>query len=252
MIWDTFSMNDELDMLELRLTELEDIPNLRHVIVEADVTHQDRPKPSHLRDNWARFERWHSRIEHVWATDLPTLADNPDAWAREHAQRERTRDGMAGASSADVVLHGDLDEIPRAVVARNVRPRDRYIALEMRGHFWAVDWLYPEPWCGTVAALAGNVGSFSAMRDQRNTAMRLHNAGWHLSWLGGKDRALQKVGSFCHPEVADRIHDGLDEDAFLRAGVHVDGKQMIPVDVNSTWPKWIVNGNASESWYRPR
>lgn len=248
MIFDTFPMHDELDMLECRLTELECIDNLRHVIVEANVTHQDKPKPSHLKDNWSRFERWHDRIIHVWATGLPTLTENPDPWAREIAQREWCAQGLVEAESSDVVLHGDLDEIPTAVAARNVRPRDRYIAFEQRGHFWSLRWLYPQPWMGTVAAEAGRIKSFGAMRDQRNTAMRIPAAGWHLSWLGGRDRALKKVGSFCHPEVEDRILNGLDEDRFLRDGIHVDGVKMIQCEVNGTFPRWILDGKHPKSW----
>jgi hypothetical protein len=93
------------------------------------------------------------------------------------------------------------------------------------------------------------------MRDVRMTALNpthLTDAGWHLSWLGGADAALRKVGSFCHPEVEDRIRNGLTSDQFLREGFHVDGTKMTAVDVDETWPKWIVEGHAPASWYRPR
>ena len=254
-IFDTFPMHDELDILECRLVELEDVPNLLHVIVESDVTHQDNPKPSYLRDNWSRFEKWADRIVHVWATGLPTITDDADPWAREHAQREHVWTGLreSDAQPDDVVLHGDIDEIPTSLVCRNIRPGGRYVSFEQRGHFWAVDWLYPQPWMGTVAAEVSRVGSFGAMRDTRNTApIKIPNAGWHLSWLGGRERALKKVGAFCHPEVQDRILEGLDDHRFYRDGVHVDGLQMRPVEVDRKWPKWIVAGYAPESWYRPR
>lgn len=247
-VWDTFMFHDELDMLECRLTELEDVQGLKHVVIESEVTHQDKPKPSYLRDNWSRFERWCDRIIPVWATDLPTMADNPDPWAREIAQREWAREGLKDAESHDVVLHGDVDEIPTAVVARNIKPRDRYIALEQRGHFWSLRWLYPIPWCGTVAAEAGRITSFGAMRDQRNTAMKIQAAGWHLSWLGGQARALKKVDSFCHPEVEDRIRNGLTSDQFLTDGVHVDGVKMIRCQINESFPKWVRDGKHPKDW----
>ena len=244
-------MHDELDMLEARLYELESIPDLKHVVIEADVTHQDNPKPSYYLDNKTRFERWSDRIVHVWATGLPTVKDNPDPWAREHAQREHAVAGLLEACNHDVVLHGDLDEIPTVVAARNVKPAGM-VAFEQRGYFWAVDWLYPLPWYGTVAARAKDIRSFGAMRDARNIAPSIPGAGWHLSWLGGPERATHKLGAFCHPEVEDRIVAGLANDAFLGDGWHVDGQKMIPVDVDRTWPKYVFERRCPESWFRPR
>lgn len=252
-IFDTFMMNDELDMLECRLTELEDIPNIIHVAVEADVDHQDHPKPYHLSENLDRFEQWKDRLEVVRATALPTYADDPDAWSREHAQREWAGQGLIrhGASSDDVVLHGDLDEIPTAVAARNVRPRG-FVAFDTACYSMAVDWQHPDRWRGTVAALAKNVTTFSAMRDVRNFAPGLPAAGWHLGWLGGPEAQLRKLNAFCHPEIAGRTLDGIEQNFWLEQGWHVDGRKLIPVDVDDTWPRWIAERRCPESWFRDR
>src|ERR1051326_9357013 len=64
-VYDVFMFNDELDILECRLYELQDIPNLTHVIVEANVTHQDNPKDSVFLDHRERFAPWKDRIAHV-------------------------------------------------------------------------------------------------------------------------------------------------------------------------------------------
>jgi len=266
-IFDTFMMNDELDMLECRLVELEDIPNLVHVIVEADVTHQDQPKPSHLSDNWSRFERWHDRIVKVWATDLPKAKPgsstlvmaggemtnvDPDPWAREHGQREHTWRGLleADAQLDDIVLHGDLDEIPTALVVRNTRPPG-FVAYDQTFLPFAVDWLHPQRWRGTVAARVSKIKTFGAMRDMRNYAPFLPNAGWHLSWVGGQEYGRRKLDAFCHPEIAERTREGLEENAFYLEGWHVDGTKLDPVDGHPL-PKWVRDGNAPADWWRPR
>ena len=271
MIWDTVMMHDELDMLELRLTELESVPNLVHVVVEADVTHQDKPKPSYLSDNWERFSPWHERIVRVWATGLPkakpgastlvmaggdlTTVD-PDPWAREHAQREHTWRALGDASPDDIVLHGDLDEIPTALVVRNTRPPG-FVTYEQVGMFWSLRWRYPLPWRGTVAARLQRIKSFGDMRDMRNMAPFIPNAGWHLSWLPKNGMtsarsAYAKVNAYCHPEVSDRINEGTREDHFLRSGIHVDGQVMTRIDAPHTdrmYPKWVRDGNAPDSWF---
>jgi len=263
VIVDCIVFNDELDMLECRLTEIGDVVDYV-VAVEADVDHQDNPKPYHLTENLERFERWADKLVVVQATDLPTLDEASDPWAREHAQREWIHNGLIqiGAPDDAIVLQSDVDEIPRALHVVNVRPGRGLVAFGQRGHFWAVDWFYPHPWKGTVAGTFGSIldglgpSPFAAMRDLRNTVPTppgYLDAGWHLSWLGGPDRALKTVSSFCHPEVRDQILAGIDDElSFWRDGVHVDGVKLEPVDVDEGWPRWIVEGYAPSSWYRPR
>lgn len=258
LLIDSFMVNNELDMLECRLHELGDVVNW-FIAVEADVDHQDHPKPFHLTENLDRFEQWADKLVVVQAKNLPTVADDPDPWAREHAQREWVHEGLRRIQPpADaVIMHGDIDEIPTVVVARNLRPNG-LVSLEQRGHFWAVDWLYPLPWYGTVAGRVGAIRSYGVMRDTRNrNAIKLPGGGWHLSWLPvgeltSTETAIAKVGSFCHPEVEERILSGVAEDRFRGRGIHVDGQRLQPVDVDETWPKWIYEGRCPDSWYRPR
>lgn len=252
----------ELLLLECRLTELYDAVD-QFIIVEARVDHQDHPKPLNYLDHQDRYAPWKDKITYVVADPMPSLADNDWSWAREHAQREYIMDGLLEleADADDIILQSDLDEIPRALVARNVRPqRSEMISFIQRGHFWAIDWEYPPGWCGTVATRVGNLpnldrgraGPFAAMRNSRNlNGKKLSNAGWHFSWLGGIDAAMTKVNGFCHPEVEQRIRTGAER--FWAEGVHVDRIKMKPVDVDKTWPKWMQDPtNVPASWYRPR
>lgn len=262
-IFDSFMYNGEADVLECRLYELAPIKNLIHIIVEADVDHQDHPKPYRFIEQMDRFAGYLDRIIYVQATGLPTAADDADPWAREHAQRDHIWTGLnrAGAVDTDILLQSDVDEIPRVLQVRNVNP-DGLVVFGQRGHFFAVDWLYPEVWQGTVAAKVSTVRKLEPrgmcfMRDARMTAecpTYLRDAGWHLSWLGGNTAQKAKVGSFCHPEILKdgAIEQWLDDDAFYRNGFHVDGKRMRPVDVDQSWPRWVVDGHAPTSWFRPR
>jgi hypothetical protein len=94
---------------------------------------------------------------------------------------------------------------------------------------------------------------FGKMRNTRNwNPTRLHDSGWHFSWLGGHESTLTKLDSFCHPEVADRSRQGLSDDRYLSEGLHVDGRVMTPVDVNDEWPTYITEGRCPTGWFRPR
>jgi hypothetical protein len=247
----------ELLLLECRLTELYDTVDA-FIIVEAHVDHQDHPKALNYREHEDRFAPWKDKIKYVVAGRLPTREEDDGVWAREHAQREYIARGLAEleAEADDIVLQSDADEIPRAVYARNVRPTgDNFIGFHQKGHFWAIDWLYPNGWNGTVAARVETAlkFGFGRMRDMRNLApQKLPNAGWHCSWLGGPEAWDYKVNTFCHPEVVDRIQ-GSNGERRWREGIHVDHIKMDPVDVDHTWPKWMQDpANVPKSWYRPR
>lgn len=265
LVIDAFPFNNELDILEMRLVELYDAVD-RFVLVEASRDHQDHPKPYWYADHRERFAPWADKIVHVQVADgeMPSLEADNDPWAREHAQREYIGRGLAAIDDVDmdtIVLQSDVDEIPRALLARNVRPGNGMVVFEQRLHCFAIDWLHPQPWYGTVAASVRALSVMPAGRWfawQRDNRLRvqcpphLRDGGWHFSWLGGKEAALAKLGSFCHPEIAERTEHLLTEDVFLREGYHVDGTRMTPCDVDETYPRWIREGHAPAVWYRPR
>lgn len=257
----------ELHLLECRLDTLYDVVD-HFIIVEADVDHQGHPKPRNFLEHQDRYGKWLEKVIYVAATGLPTPEQDSWSWAREHAQREWIAEGLAeiGVGPDDILLQSDLDEIPRPLVVRNLRLRGNQMAsFRQKGHFWAVDWLYPDPpgWSGTVACRVETLGSlgprpFVTMRDRRNiNTLQLPNAGWHFSWLGRAEAARRKVNSFCHPEVIDQMPDDLDW--YWREGYHVGGGdnrqpvKMLSVEVDSTYPLWMQDpANVPESWYRPR
>lgn len=255
MIVDTFPFFNELELLECRLEEMYDAVDY-FVAVEADVDHQGHPKPYILSENRARFE-WCEKLVVVRATDLPPVDEYPNAWYREVAQREHLTTGLAqlDLQPDDIILHGDVDEIPRAVVARNIRPKGMTTLLQ-RGHFWAVDWLYPPGWEGTVAARVKDITSFGEMRNTRRqnpARMCIPDAGWHFSWLGGDEANLVKVNSFCHPETIPTITEAIEKGSVHRTqGIHSDGVKMEPVEVDKSWPAYIHERRCPESWWRPR
>lgn len=251
---DTFMFFDELDMLECRLTELYDAVDY-FVLVEADVTHAGDPKPFHYLDNAERFERWADKIVAVQAAELPT-SDNP--WDREHAQREWVNVGLdrIGAGPDDIILHGDVDEIPTELVASMAlagRSTRGLWVCHQDFYCFAVDWLNPQKWQGTMIGRRRDISSFSAMRDARFTTPNvLPGAGWHFTWVSADIAAKgRKLDAFAHQEKsgwADRL------ESCWRDGVHLEseaGIPLSPVEVDSSWPRYIFHRDCPEGWFRP-
>ena len=99
-VWDAFQVFNELDMLEVRLHELNETVH-RFVLVEATRTHSNKPKPLHFGQNKGRFAPFLHKIIHVVVDDLP---DNSDAWVLENFQRNAMLRGLAGAHPNDLVV----------------------------------------------------------------------------------------------------------------------------------------------------
>ncbi len=253
MIIDTRMVRDELDVLQMALEELDGKADY-HVVSEAAVDFHGRPKPLYLTDELAsksgRFWRWKDRLEVVVSHTLP---DHENPWVREHAQR----DAMMGvlrniAVTGDLILICDGDEIPSdRALAEFDPPLMAPAGLTMRTAHSAVDWLYPAEAPGSVLAPWGVIPSLSTVRDGRPGYRTITGGGWHFSWLGGQEKQAEKLSVSCHLELPQEEKDILASGLGYRNGYHV-GVQMVPVDVDDTWPAMIRERRCPASWFRPR
>src|SRR5215207_4343303 len=97
-VFDCFPFFNELDVLEIRLAELDALVDC-FVIVEATRTFTAKPKPLYYADNRERYDRFSHKIIHVVVDDLPL--DAPTHWIREAHQREAIMRGLTDARPED-------------------------------------------------------------------------------------------------------------------------------------------------------
>lgn len=234
---DCFIFADELDMLECRLTELEEVVDW-FVLVEAESTFQGDPKPLAYADNRDRFARWSDRVVHV-------VAELPDgtAWTREAAQREAIIDGLRALSLApdDTIVLSDVDEIWRPSVVVTDLPRP-FTVLTQTMYVHHFGWRHPDVWHGPVVTCVDDLppseyGTFEIIRSCRlhERPPRVPNGGWHLSWFGGNDAAQRKQRSFSHIE-----HRDVDMAQRRVDGRHIDGTPLIRVTEPADLPKFVL------------
>lgn len=255
MIWDTFLFRDELDMLEFRLTHLQGEEDVRHVLVEAPVTHRGLVKPLYYElKKEHRFARWADRVTHVVCRHLPTEAECSDPWVREHLQRECLRQAvLEQAVPGDLVLLADVDEIPDVGVVRTAPPGQPCV-LRQRIFAFAVDWEFPHTEYTSVVVPRGMLAGspLYRLRDQRGLYPQLGGAGWHFSWLGGNAAISAKAAAHCHREDDEALRNGVSSGALYRDGVGIWGFNLEPRDVDETWPDYIRQRRCPDSWFRPR
>lgn len=249
MIFDCVMYRDEADMLQGRLREFEPM-DVTTILVEAPVTHRGDPKPLWFAENADRFAPWKNRVVHVIANDLPVGCD---PWVTEHAQRDAAIPALNElAADDDIVVIADVDEFwPQGFDFARVSP---VVSFNQNLAMYAVDWLYPQLHCCTVAARWGALKgkSLAAVRDNRH-AYPMVNGGWHLTWLGGLEGQRQKLAVTCHTEMTKLSKELLASGRCYREGIHHTGDfQMRRVEVDETWPRFIYDRRCPKNWLRPR
>lgn len=197
MIFDCFTFFDELELLELRLTILDDVVD-RFVICEAPYTFRGEPKPLVLQQNLNRFARWRDKLLVLTLPDTPS----PDPWKNEWRQRDYLETGLADAANDDIVLLGDCDEIPDpANVVRHLEPMT-ILGHEQRLSVGFFNRIEPDPRIGTRAVRAGDFrrfGPLSALRKFAPTS--IVRGGWHFTSIGPAQTMARKLRSFSHTEL---------------------------------------------------
>ena len=251
MIYDAVMLGyvTDLDLLDIRLHELADVVD-RFVVVEACETFTGRRKPLHLYHARSRFAPFADRLEYVTLHDLPA----GDAWTREAYQRNAILAGLRDAAEDDIVLMGDCDEIPRAASVAEAVDALRYrpvVAFGQRLSFYYINNICHsiDDWRGTLAATVKTCRELTpqGMRDYRNVAGAIRDAGWHMTNIVGKQgvAALQtKITSFSHTEVATpEILDAAHLRECVALGKDVSGRQDILFKVERDerdYPRYVV------------
>jgi beta-1,4-mannosyl-glycoprotein beta-1,4-N-acetylglucosaminyltransferase len=197
MVVDGFILFNELDLLEIRLHELWDVVD-RFVIVEAPVTHTNKPKPLYYQTHQQRFARFQSKIVYVVVDDMPQGGDN---WAREYHQRNCMVRGLEGCQEGDTILLSDVDEIPDARTIRSHPVPSTPHVLRQEYCYYFLN-LSGGKWNGTILCRYNDlVGrTVQSWRDLRNELPAIQDGGWHFSFIGGPERVIEKLEAYTHQE----------------------------------------------------
>ena len=117
---DCFIFYNELDMLEFRLNELNDVVDY-FVLVECIKTHSNKDKELYFENNKNRFSKFLDKIIHIIVKD--NIPQTSRAWDREEYQRYCIHEGInkLNLNSDDIIIIADLDEIPDAKTVLNIK-----------------------------------------------------------------------------------------------------------------------------------
>ena len=198
MLYDCFTFFNELDLLDIRLHELDAVVD-RFVLVESNITFSGKQKPYCFNENKERFRKFLPKIEHIML-DQPT---GSTSWENEYFQRDCISRGLPkfpGGQEGDFLLISDIDEIFRASTINELLPVTEEIRLLQDCYcgqlncYCAGEWSYP------VLLPYNNLTRTINEIRQAQTGRKVPNGGWHFSYQGGSKNISKKLASYSHTE----------------------------------------------------
>lgn len=236
-VFDCFPFYNEFEVLKLRLTELYDAVDC-FVLVEADRTHTNQPKPLYFQETRKLFAPFLDKIVQVVVKDMP---NGDDPWMRERFQRDAIVRGLPALSPMDVVIISDVDEIPRAdTIAAMRMTRCKYYGLRIPEFYFRFNFINLSIYEVRPIAIRPPLHqSPSHIRNLRfafdrpeitarpsTQITQLYHSGWHFSYLGTDDFVRNKIRAFAHQEhnTAD-ILDSINTEELISSRRDVFGRQ---------------------------
>jgi hypothetical protein len=223
-IYDIFTFNNELDMLEIRLNILDYYVDY-FVIVEATETFSGVTKPLYYELNKERYKKFEHKIKHYVISDTPRdfndnqcdqsvlyMASNSTnvtrehlCWLKEFYQKELIKNALIELNDNDICYISDVDEIWNYNLKIEVDDKIYKPMIEncyinylnvKTAERWTVD---TNPFTGPIITKYLNIKNncLNHLRTLSKTNYEfIENGGWHFNALGGIDK---KISDFKHP-----------------------------------------------------
>jgi len=248
MIYDCFLFDHELDMLNLRLHEMNHHVD-RFVLIESRNTHTGKDKELIFQKNRHLFDKFLHKIEHV-VVDLPNevlYEPNPEPkneddrinWFRENYHRNSIKTVLEKINphDNDIVLISDVDEIWDDDILHRLKNNHiefkTFRTILQRWMYWNFNWdfknlRWPGPACSRWSYLKTTTPQeIRNQRYEQSTHLNDIN-GWHLSWFGNVEFNLHKLRNFAHQELSHTTENELKK--MINEGYLFDGEKMVTLD----------------------
>lgn len=277
---------NELDLLEIRFETLNDCVDY-FVVSESTKTHSGLAKPLYYLENKDRYKKFHHKIIHQIIDDTPSnigeilsmkaknklhekaignvlFADwfdkSIESYLRDTYEKEMLLFALGNCNSEDIILLGDLDEIPRPNKLDGLnhlfKKEETYNFQHDMFYYYFNNQKTNEPWLGTIAISFDNLlkNSFCELRTHKR-GNAISDGGWHFTYMGGADKIKTKVESwgeqslntdFIKDNIEKSLQDGIVQgyDLFFRPS------NFLKRDINDgTFPDYIVRNQEKFAKY---
>jgi beta-1,4-mannosyl-glycoprotein beta-1,4-N-acetylglucosaminyltransferase len=210
---------NEMDLLEGRLEYLYDTVDY-FIIVECNITHAGKPKPLNYLKNISRYKKYSDKIFYFpfnpdtsqldFNADKTKLSYDSPFWQIEKQQRNHIGEALKFFDPTDIVLIGDLDEIPikSAIDLGKEKLKTSAAAMCFNQELYFYNFLQKQsyPSWGTIMTTNQFLQEVSSqwLRDMRSQIPLIFQGGYHLSYWGTAEHISEKIQNFAHQEFNEK------------------------------------------------
>jgi len=250
-------INNELDILNIRLYELYDVVDY-FVLVESKKTHKGKEKPLHYENNKHLFEKYGDKIINV-VIDFPESYgsfcgdETEENWLRESSQRECIFEGIEkidNITEHDVIIITDVDEIPNSSVIEKIKKReiilktDEIYSLQMRMHYYNIEWIAGRYWNHPKIINYGTCKKNVSLTQIRLSPVLniILDGGWHLSYFGDETAVLNKTHHILENHPNECFDIKYLQECIEKGILSFSREKLIkiPLETNNNVPKYFL------------
>lgn len=237
---DCFPFYDEFMLLDVRFREFGDIVD-HFVIVESQETFTGLPKGLWLKDTIQ--DRYPEYVDKITIL-TPELFETRDPWEREQFQINHVnKEALAflNLNDDDLLIIGDVDELPRRAVVESLVNSDetRPLTMEYRFYYYKFNLQFDYKWYHPRIV---TFGDFTSQHEARHTPteMAAVDSGWHFSFLKDNKRIQEKLNAFSHQEYGEEVKDLDYIQMCIDSGKSLfDEGKTSKVPIDDTFPEYV-------------
>ena len=237
-IYDIFSLNNEIEMLEIRLNILNDYVDY-FVIVESTETFSGVEKPLYYELNKNKFKEYEHKIIHYVVSDTPKSFDDINCdqnvlslacnssnvtrehlcWLKEFYQKEMIKNALLNLEDDDICYVSDIDEIWNYNLKYDIddfiyKPKINWCYVNYLNEMTNENWTYfTGPIVCKYKLIKNECLNHLRTKDKmRNIYKYIEDGGWHFNALGG---IIKKMEDFKHPIYTLEYLKGRESGSFI-------------------------------------
>ncbi len=253
-IYDCFQYFNEDHIVDLRMNILNQYVDY-FVISESTKTHQGMSKKLNFENK--NFLKFKNKIIYIVADYKEKINFDKHIGGEspiEQHQRNSLIEGIKRASSEDLIILSDSDEIPDLSKLSHIKSNKKFIAFSQKMFMYKLNLqnIDESNWIGSRMTKKKNIRSMQEFRNLKfknypfwridKYNQQIINGGWHFSYMQTPEQILNKVKSFSHGEYNNEsLNIKLIEEKIINnKDIFNRGTKLSKVEIDDNYPKYIL------------
>ena len=260
-IYDCFQYFDEDHMVDLRLNILNQYVDF-FVIAESTRTHQGQSK--RINFDIKKFSKFKNKIKFIIADYKKEINFQKHLGGEspiEQHQRNSLNKGIKEASSEDLIILSDSDEIPDLTKLKDINKNKKFIAFSQQMFMYKLNLknINESNWIGSKITKKKYITSMQDLRKLKfkkypfwridKNSLQTIQGGWHFSFLQTPEQILKKIRSFSHGEFNNQEINKKNIENKILQNEDIFGRDinLKKIQLNSSFPKYILENKKKYS-----